>query len=77
MRFYLGHLNKKQEQRRVALGLPANLKDMSIMPLEEAELYKAELTEQMRALGLNEATLYENAFDDMTDRENPAFIYVL
>lgn len=33
---YAHYLNKTQERRRVALGLPANLKDMSIMSIDEA-----------------------------------------
>lgn len=74
---YLKYLNKKQEERRLAIGLPGKLKDMSIMTTKEAEEYKAELTAQMLAQGLDEAKLYENAFDDLTDRQNPAFIYVL
>ncbi|WVQ81318.1 hypothetical protein IAT38_003441 [Cryptococcus sp. DSM 104549] len=77
MSFYLRHLNRKQAIRRAALGLPAELEDMSIMTTEEAKEYKVKLTEHMRAHGLDEAKLYENAFDDMTDFENPAFIYVL
>jgi hypothetical protein len=76
-RVYLGHLNKKQAARRVAMGLPEELEDMSIMTYEEAQKYKEQLTAQMAAAGLDIATLYENAFDDMTDFENPAFIYVL
>ena len=74
---YLKYLNKKQAQRRLALGLPGELKDMSIMTTQEATAYKLELTATMEAQGLSEAKLYENAFDDMTDFENPAFIYVL
>ncbi|WVQ69752.1 uncharacterized protein L199_007972 [Kwoniella botswanensis] len=77
MRVYLGALNKKQAARRAAMGLPENLQDMSIMTNEEAAAYKVELTEHMKANGLDEAKLYENAFEDMTDYENPAFIYVL
>ncbi|WVQ85169.1 hypothetical protein IAT38_007334 [Cryptococcus sp. DSM 104549] len=76
MRLYLGYLNRKQEKRRVALGLPAGLKDISIMGFEEAEAYKRELTETMKAAGIDQAKMYENAFDDMTDFENPYFIYV-
>jgi hypothetical protein len=69
--------SKKQAASRVALGLPGDLKDMSIMTTDEAAHYKAELAATMLASGLDEAKLYENAFDDMTDFENPAFIYVL
>nr|XP_018259407.1 allantoate transporter [Kwoniella dejecticola CBS 10117]OBR81565.1 allantoate transporter [Kwoniella dejecticola CBS 10117] len=69
MRIYLGRLNKKQASRRAALGMPAEWEDMSIMTTEEAAAYKLKLTEHMRAHGLDEAKLYENAFDDMTDIE--------
>lgn len=67
MGFYLGRLNKAQEKKRVALGLPANIKDISIMPTEEAEAYKIELAEMMRRAGLDYAKATENSFDDMTD----------
>ncbi|WVQ83847.1 hypothetical protein IAT38_005991 [Cryptococcus sp. DSM 104549] len=77
MSFYLRYLNRKQEARRVALGMPANLKDISIMSMEEAEAYKIELAEMMRAQGLRMESLNDNAFDDMTDFENPSFMYVL
>ncbi|EAL19997.1 hypothetical protein CNBF3240 [Cryptococcus deneoformans B-3501A] len=77
MSFYLRFLNRRQARRRAALGLPEELEDMSIMTIEEAKAYKTKLTQQMQEKGLDEAKLYENAFDDMTDMENPAFIYVL
>ncbi|WRT69284.1 uncharacterized protein IL334_006268 [Kwoniella shivajii] len=77
MRFYLAHLNRKQAVKRASLGMPSELEDMSIMTTEEAKAYKIKLTEHMKAHGLDEAKLYENAFDDMTDFENPAFIYVI
>lgn len=77
MGFYLRLLNKRQEARRVALGMPANLKDISIMGTVEAEAYKLELAEQMRAGGYSMDKLNENAFDDMTDFQNPSFMYVL
>ncbi|TYJ58266.1 hypothetical protein B9479_001092 [Cryptococcus floricola] len=81
MGFYLKVLNRRQEARRVALGMPANLKDVSIMNIEEAERYRAELKEMMRARGQGTGTgkgeLNEGAFDDMTDFENPSFMYVL
>ncbi|WRT66775.1 uncharacterized protein IL334_003738 [Kwoniella shivajii] len=77
MRFYLSFLNKKQEARRVALGLPADIQDMSIMNQADAAAYKEQLASQMAAAGLDAAKLYENAFDDMTDFENPYFMYVI
>lgn len=69
MSFYLRYLNKRQAKRRAALGLPEELEDMSIMATEEAQRYKVKLAQQMKEHGLDEAKLYENAFDDMTDME--------
>ncbi|OXC69691.1 hypothetical protein AYX13_01860 [Cryptococcus neoformans] len=77
MSFYLPFLNRRQARRRAAVGLLEELEDMSIMTIEEAKAYKTKLTQQMPEKGLDEAKLYENAFDDVTDMENPAFIYVL
>ncbi|WWC87419.1 uncharacterized protein L201_002308 [Kwoniella dendrophila CBS 6074] len=77
MGFYLKRLNKKQEARRVALGLPANLKDISIMSTAEADAYRIELEQLMAASGANKDMLSEGAFDDMTDFQNPMFMYVL
>jgi hypothetical protein len=77
MGFYLRHLNKKQEARRVAMGMPANIKDISIMSVAEAEAYKIELTEMMARSGFDMSHFNENSFDDMTDWENPNFMYVL
>jgi hypothetical protein len=67
MGFYLKYLNRQQEAKRVALGLPANIKDISIMPTAEAEAYKIELAEMMRRAGLDYAKATEGSFDDMTD----------
>lgn len=64
---YLKVLNKRQEAKRVALGLPANLKDISIMSDEEAQEYRAELEAQMRAAGTDMSLLNTEAFDDLTD----------
>lgn len=78
MAVYLKALNRKQEARRVALGLPAKLKDISIMDMDEADAYRAELFQQLReAGGIDSDALYANSFEDMTDFENPMFIYVL
>jgi hypothetical protein len=67
MGFYLARLNRSQEAKRVALGLPANIKDISIMSNAEAEAYKIELAEMMRTAGLDYAKATEGSFDDMTD----------
>ncbi|WVW79035.1 hypothetical protein I302_100998 [Kwoniella bestiolae CBS 10118] len=77
MGFHLRRLNRKQEARRVAMGLPANLKDISIMSTAEADAYKIELEQMMAAAGVNRDLLNQNSFDDMTDFENPMFMYVL
>ena len=88
---YLKYLNKRQAERRVQMGLPRDLKDMSIMTSEGAEKYRAELATRMREEGMDERKLYENSFNDLTDFEwvqvrvfgwwaddrNPTFIYVL
>jgi hypothetical protein len=67
MGFYLRMLNRRQEAKRVALGMPANLKDISIMPQEEAEKYRVELEQSMAASGHDARFLNESAFDDLTD----------
>lgn len=67
MSFYLPFLNRRQARRRAALGLPEELEDMSIMTIEEAKAYKTKLTQQMQEKGLDEAKLYENAFDDVAE----------
>lgn len=77
MGFHLHRLNKKQEARRVALGLPAGLKDISIMPPQEAAEYRIVLAAKMREMGVDEAKLNDQAFDDLTDFQNPSFQYVL
>jgi len=77
MGFHLRRLNRKQEARRVSLGLPANIKDTSIMSTAEADAYKVELMEQMRAQGITLDQYNEHSFDDMTDFQNPHFQYVL
>jgi hypothetical protein len=71
MGFHLRRLNRKQEARRQALGLPANIKDTSIMTTAEADAYKLELAQIMAAADLSMDRLTEHSFDDMTDFENP------
>jgi len=70
MGFYLAYLNRQQEAKRVAMGLPANIKDMSIMTNEEAEAYKIELAEMMRRAGMDISKATEGSFDDLTDVSN-------
>ncbi|KAI0414312.1 major facilitator superfamily domain-containing protein [Xylaria grammica] len=71
----LAFLNKMQERRRVQNGKPAKIKDTSMSntyqdltadePLDGAE----DAQDQSR--------IGQNAFSDMTDRENDEFVYVL
>lgn len=68
---FLAFRNKQQERRRVALGKPAKVVDTSLNVFKE----------KARATGAPgeaqaEAT-NEKAFDDLTDRQNEDFIYVL
>lgn len=77
MGLYLGYLNRKQEARRVAMGLPANIKDISLMDAKEGEAYRLELDEILRNAGFDRNHFNEQAFDDITDFENPWFMYVI
>jgi hypothetical protein len=76
MGFHLKALNRRQEARRVALGRPAEIKDTSVMTLEESRAYKEELKAALRAEGKDVNGLNADSFDDLTDRENPDFFYV-
>jgi uncharacterized protein YqjF (DUF2071 family) len=69
MGLYLRYLNRKQERRRVSLGLPAKLEDMSIMSTDDAAAYRSSLARRLREQGFDEIKLFEGAFDDMTDLE--------
>lgn len=64
---YLHLLNKRKAAERERLGLPADLKDMSIMDQVQAKAYRQALREKMRAQGMDEAKIYEESLDDMTD----------
>jgi hypothetical protein len=64
---YLHLLTRRKAAERERLGLPADLKDMSIMGQVEATTYRQALREKMRAQGMDEAKIYEQSFDDMTD----------
>lgn len=76
MGFHLKALNRKQEKRRIALGRPGEIKDTSIMSLEEGRAYKEELRQALLAEGKDVADLNADSFDDLTDKENPDFFYV-
>ncbi|KAI0862174.1 major facilitator superfamily domain-containing protein [Xylaria cubensis] len=74
----LTFLNKLQERRRVANGKPAKIKDTSMsnkyQDLEADESSDGVLTEEGAAA---RRRIGQNAFADMTDRENDEFVYVL
>jgi hypothetical protein len=59
--------SKCQAARRVALGLPGHLEDMSIMTTAEADAYREELIRNLTEQGFDEHRLFENSFDDITD----------
>lgn len=75
MGFHLRRLNKKQEARRVALGIPAGIKDISLMAHAEAEEYKIELKQILANAGIDPAHFNPEAFADETDFQNPYFMY--
>ena len=51
------------------MGLPANIKDMSLMSVEEADRYRVELEAMMLAAGVDKSLFNDQAFDDLTDFE--------
>lgn len=63
-------LNKMQERRRVANGKPRKIKDMSMRHHYEPA------TESEEGDGEGDVRLGENAFKDLTDRQNDEFVYV-
>ncbi|KAM0749084.1 MFS general substrate transporter [Meredithblackwellia eburnea MCA 4105] len=66
---YLKYLNRRQEKRREALGRKGRVLDTSLMTLEEVDQYKREANEEIAE--------NKHAFEDLTDFENPDFIYVI
>ncbi|KAI0438295.1 major facilitator superfamily domain-containing protein [Xylaria telfairii] len=74
----LSFLNKLQERRRVANGKPAKIKDTSMsskyQDIDGDESSDNVLAEQGAA---THSRIGQNAFADMTDRENDEFVYVL
>ncbi|KAI1756160.1 major facilitator superfamily domain-containing protein [Xylaria castorea] len=74
----LTFLNKLQERRRVANGKPAKIKDTSMsnkyQDLDADESSDGVLAEEGAAA---HSRIGQNAFADMTDRENDEFVYVL
>lgn len=63
---YLAVLNKRQAARRVKLGKPGVVADISL------DTYRERKAEGDQAEATN-----EKAFDDLTDTANEDFIYVL
>ncbi|TDL29098.1 MFS transporter [Rickenella mellea] len=64
---YLAFLNRQQSKRREALGKSGSYIDTSLETREDAE----------KMQGQNGSRFGEKAFDDLTDRQNEDFIYVL
>lgn len=74
MAAYLKYLNKQQEKRRIAAGRAPGAIDLSILSSEEASKHR----EALRAEALSRGyVLNEEAFDDMTDKQNMDFHYVI
>ncbi|KAI0909590.1 major facilitator superfamily domain-containing protein [Ustulina deusta] len=81
----LTFLNKMQERRRVQNGKPAKIKDTSMSdtyqdlamnePSDGAGSVSSSAAEQ--AAAGQQSRIGQNAFADMTDRENDEFVYVL
>ena len=75
--FNLAFLNKLQERRRVANGKPAKIIDTSMSntykDLTAAESPSGGVTED----GAADQRIGEHAFEDLTDRQNDEFVYVL
>ncbi|ESK92567.1 allantoate permease [Moniliophthora roreri MCA 2997] len=67
---YLAYLNKKQEATRRRLGKAGKVVDRSL------EVYKARIDNKQEGSEEGEA-INDKAFDDLTDRVNDDFIYVL
>ncbi|WWC60049.1 uncharacterized protein I303_102612 [Kwoniella dejecticola CBS 10117] len=72
MAVYLKYLNRRQAKKRERMGRMSNVRDMSIMTLEQAAAYKRELAAAGEGEDVN-----AHAFDDLTDFQNPDFHYIL
>ncbi|KAI1429053.1 major facilitator superfamily domain-containing protein [Xylaria sp. FL1777] len=81
----LAFLNKMQERRRVQNGKPAKIVDTSMsdtyqdLAAEESSdgLDTAQSSAAERGAASQPSRIGQNAFADMTDRENDEFVYVL
>jgi len=76
MAFHMHRLNKKNEKRRETLGHVGKRLDTSIMTLKEAMAYNERLKKDMEEAGHVEK-LNANAFEDLTDLQNPDFHFAL
>jgi hypothetical protein len=76
MAWHMRRLNKKNEHRREALGRVGARLDTSIMTLKEANAYTEQLHKDMVESGHTEK-LNANAFDDLTDLQNPDFHFAM
>ncbi|KAH8670703.1 major facilitator superfamily domain-containing protein [Ilyonectria robusta] len=73
--FYLMHLNKQHEKRRLELGKTGQVTDMSMMrktQLQESKAVTLEEDIDNRQISVEE----DNGLQDMTDLKNEDFIYV-
>ncbi|KAI1151645.1 major facilitator superfamily domain-containing protein [Nemania diffusa] len=68
-------LNKMQESRRVQNGKPAKIKDTSMSDTYQ-DLAEDDHSAAEQGTG-EQSRIGQNAFADMTDRENDEFVYVL
>jgi len=64
---YLYFLNKKHEDRRVAVGKSAKIVDQSMQTVQVASDAKEDLPQQAAD---------DNAWKDLTDWQNEDFVYV-
>ncbi|KAJ6177796.1 hypothetical protein N7519_008257 [Penicillium mononematosum] len=72
--FYLMHLNKKHEKRRVELGKVGPVADMSMLNKDKRKETKAMELEDIRDQKVS--VEQDNGLQDMTDLKNEDFVYV-
>ncbi|KAJ5253871.1 hypothetical protein N7524_011051 [Penicillium chrysogenum] len=72
--FYLMHLNKKHEKRRVELGKVGPVADMSMLNKDKRKQTKAVELEDIRDQKVS--VEQDNGLQDMTDLKNEDFVYV-
>lgn len=72
--FYLMHLNKKHEMRRVELGKVGPVADMSMLGNDQRKESKAVELEDVR--DQKTSVEQDNGLQNVTDLKNEDFIYV-